>query len=61
MKSFDGEENIIEIDESKIANHLHMGLLKLGYVSSSDEILDIAEIVFEYIRELVGAEVDGES
>ena len=61
MKSFDGEENIIEIDESKIANHLHMGLLKLGYVPSSDEILDIAELMFGYFCELVEAEIDGES
>ena len=61
MKSFDGEENIIAIDEGKIAGHLHMELLKLGYVPSSDEILDITEIVFEYFCELVGAEIDGES
>lgn len=37
------------ISEVSIAKYLHTGLLAKGYVPDSDEILDIAEIMFDYL------------
>lgn len=62
MPQFDDDNlPVIDVDEGKIANRLHMELVKLGYVPSSDEILDIAAIVFDYLVELTEDAFDGES
>jgi hypothetical protein len=37
------------ISESKLAEGIYNGLLKRGYVPESNEILDIAAIVFDYL------------
>lgn len=37
------------ISEDKLAQGIYNGLLKRGYVPSSDEILDIAAVVFDYL------------
>jgi hypothetical protein len=40
----------------EIADYLFKELVKLGYAPEEDELDDLAEIIFEFILEKVGAE-----
>jgi hypothetical protein len=37
------------LSETKIADFIYSELIRKAYVPSSDEVLDLAEIVFDYI------------
>lgn len=52
------DDDIPVIYESDIAKYLFMHLIKYGYVPSSDEVLDIAEIFFNFLVDL-GVMEDG--
>lgn len=42
-------EDKIFISESSIAKYLHRGLIAKGYVPETDELFDIAEILFDFL------------
>ena len=41
------------ISEEGIAEYIFAALIEYGYVPESDEILDLAEIIFEYVIQLL--------
>ncbi len=53
-------EECIEISEKEIADHLFNMLTMLGYAVKTEEIDDIAAIVFDYIMELFNADWEWE-
>jgi hypothetical protein len=46
----------ITFGTEEIEKFLFDGLLKLGYAPTEEEIEDLADLVFDYILELTGAE-----
>lgn len=45
------KDSMIEITEADIARYVHDNLIANGYVPTSDEILDLAKIFFNYLVE----------
>lgn len=43
------EHEMVLIDEGDIAEYVYGRLLEKGYTVTSDEILDLAEIMFDYL------------
>lgn len=41
----------VYIEEEDITKYLYMRLIDMGYVPSTDEILDISEIMFDFLLE----------
>lgn len=42
-------EEILSVSEQSIAEYVYTQLLEYGYAPESDEVLDIAEIVFDFL------------
>lgn len=43
------EEKVVFISTSQVADFIYPRLLELGYAPTSDEILDLADIVFDFL------------
>lgn len=52
------QEFEIHFSTEEIEKFLWVGLMKLGYVPSDEEVEGLADLVFDYIADKTGAEVE---